>query len=444
MPRGHHRRVVSDTSSITGMLTEEDMANIDFENLQLESTVIPDHHLKDNLAEQMALYSGKFEPEAPSITLDFFLSLAVCNTVVISVEQQTKIVKTMARQRSSKLTPLENITTPVKRIYKEFKKRLVDVKESDVGPAIIESSNPADESGVHNESFLESNFEQTGNVPQQPRTLLTLPRRTPPKTTLKPRPISLQLTVPLHKEESESDLPECDQNKSENSGNSDTHSYASTLELTPAIIIPKRKEVTFDYSLLTPATEFGEAGDDRILDPKDVLYEAESPDEAALVYAAKGYGVTLMKRKADQVLVQWPNEESPREYNIIAVLPFDSHRKMMSVIVKNKKSYILLTKGADSAVFNCLRHDQKEIQLISEVHVERFAREGLRTLAFGRRYMALEEVMEIKRKILELEASTEDSELFLRKLYADVERDLEFLGVTAIEDRLQQGVPDRV
>ena len=121
MPRGHHRRVVSDTSSITGMITEEDLANIDFDNLQLESTVIPDHHLKDNLIEQMALYGGKFEPDNPSITLDFFLSLAVCNTVVISAEQQTKIVRSMTRQKSSKLTPLESIATPVKRIYKEFK-----------------------------------------------------------------------------------------------------------------------------------------------------------------------------------------------------------------------------------------------------------------------------------------------------------------------------------
>ena len=221
---------------------------------------------------------------------------------------------------------------------------------------------------------------------------------------------------------------------------------ASTLDL-PSIIIPKKKEVTFDYSLLTPATELdSDAPDERILAPKDVLYEAESPDEAALVYAAKGYGVTLMKRKAEQVLVQWPNEESPTEYNIVAVLPFDSQRKMMSVIVQFRatKTYLLLTKGADSAVFNCLRNDQLDKKLVSERHVDRFARAGLRTLAFGRRYMTPEEVKDIKQKIIELESSTEDSELNLRNLYSDVERDLEFLGITAIEDRLQQGVPEAI
>ena len=64
-----------------------------------------------------------------------------------------------------------------------------------------------------------------------------------------------------------------------------------------------KKEVNFDLSLITPATEMGpETPDDTILKPKDVIYEAESPDEAALVYTAKGYGVTLMKRDTQSVM----------------------------------------------------------------------------------------------------------------------------------------------
>ena len=97
--------------------------------------------------------------------------------------------------------------------------------------------------------------------------------------------------------------------------------------------------MTFDLSLLTPATELGpEAPDDTILKPKDVIYEAESPDEAALgidenyeshyiwlytvfcikqkVYTAKGYGVTLMKRDTESVLVQWPNQEQMKDYRV--------------------------------------------------------------------------------------------------------------------------------
>ena len=97
IPRGHHRRVISDTGSIMGQLISDDLDNIDFDSLELESTVIPDHYLKSDLYSELALQTGKFEPEQHSKVIDFFLSLAVCNTVVISAEQQTKIVKNVPR-----------------------------------------------------------------------------------------------------------------------------------------------------------------------------------------------------------------------------------------------------------------------------------------------------------------------------------------------------------
>ena len=45
------------------------------------------------------------------------------------------------------------------------------------------------------------------------------------------------------------------------------------------------------------------------MNPNEVIYEAESPDEAALVYAAKAYGVTLMERLATSVHIKWPNQD---------------------------------------------------------------------------------------------------------------------------------------
>ena len=86
-PRGHHRRVISDTGSILGQLVQEDLQDIDFDHLQLESTVIPDHNLKEDLGEQLAVHSGKYEPVdddgnyQPSICLDFFLSLGKFQSV---------------------------------------------------------------------------------------------------------------------------------------------------------------------------------------------------------------------------------------------------------------------------------------------------------------------------------------------------------------------------
>ncbi|VDM29248.1 unnamed protein product [Toxocara canis] len=55
------------------------------------------------------------------------------------------------------------------------------------------------------------------------------------------------------------------------------------------------------------------------------LYEAESPDELALVYAARAYGVSLLSRSVGVVTVALPygNEEA---FEILKVLPFDSSR----------------------------------------------------------------------------------------------------------------------
>ena len=120
----------------------------------------------------------------------------------------------------------------------------------------------------------------------------------------------------------------------------------------------------------------------------------------------------------------------------------------MSVIIstqtRSKRRFFLLTKGADSAIFAVLRLDQRDKQLTSETHVEKFAREGLRTLAFGRRELEKEEVARIKQSILQAESSTGDATLALREIYLDVEKELEYLGITAIEDRLQDGVPEAI
>ena len=108
-----------------GQLIQDDLDDIDFDTLELESTVIPDHYLKSDLIAELALESGKFEPDQPSKVIDFFLALAVCNTVVISAEQQTKIVKNVPRlkdiTKARSVSKIKTITTPVKQVFKSVK-----------------------------------------------------------------------------------------------------------------------------------------------------------------------------------------------------------------------------------------------------------------------------------------------------------------------------------
>lgn len=87
----------------------------------------------------------------------------------------------------------------------------------------------------------------------------------------------------------------------------------------------------------------------------NLSYEAESPDEAALVYAAKAYGFTLLARTPHSVTVRLPSGED-LVFEVLDTLTFDSTRKRMSVLVRHPitKEYVLYTKGADYAIMELL------------------------------------------------------------------------------------------
>lgn len=84
-------------------------------------------------------------------------------------------------------------------------------------------------------------------------------------------------------------------------------------------------------------------------DPKDTsrtIFPAQSPDEEALVRAAREMGITFLERQSDRIIVNMHSKI--REIRILNVLEFNSIRKRMSIIVRDENENItLLTKGAD-------------------------------------------------------------------------------------------------
>lgn len=84
---------------------------------------------------------------------------------------------------------------------------------------------------------------------------------------------------------------------------------------------------------------------------EELLYEAESPDEAALVQAAKAYGCTLLGRSPEQLLVALPGT-GPLTVPLLHLLPFHSARKRMSVVVRHPLTgqVVVYTKGADNVI----------------------------------------------------------------------------------------------
>ena len=92
-------------------------------------------------------------------------------------------------------------------------------------------------------------------------------------------------------------------------------------------------------------------------DPSKIKYQADSPDESALVIAAKVFGFFFHRRSTTTIMVQESVGDSVTEleYEILNVLEFDSTRKRMSVICRTPDNRILLYCKVRGGVCAALR-----------------------------------------------------------------------------------------
>ncbi|XP_068571258.1 probable phospholipid-transporting ATPase IA isoform X2 [Cebidichthys violaceus] len=173
-----------------------------------------------------------------------------------------------------------------------------------------------------------------------------------------------------------------------------------------------------------------------------ITYQAASPDEGALVRAAQTLGFVFSGRTPDSVIVQMPGTEE--KYELLHVLEFTSTRKRMSVIMRTPSGKIrLYCKGADTVIYDRLA-DSSRYKDITLKHLEQFATEGLRTLCF-----AVADVSESSyQQWLEIHhracTSLQNRSLKLEESYELIEKNLQLLGATAIEDKLQDKVPETI
>ena len=90
-----------------------------------------------------------------------------------------------------------------------------------------------------------------------------------------------------------------------------------------------------------------------LLENKDgkIFYNASSPDELALVNAAKFFGVQFLGRDEESNMVISRDDGTTQVFQLLHVLEFNSTRKRMSVILKDQNGQIrLICKGADSII----------------------------------------------------------------------------------------------
>jgi len=176
-----------------------------------------------------------------------------------------------------------------------------------------------------------------------------------------------------------------------------------------------------------------------------VKYQASSPDELALVEGAARMGFEFVNRTSSFIEIQLFTGEI-QQWEVFGEFPFDSTRKRMSLIVRRRgyEDFLLMSKGADSIMIPRLVQDQSSI-LVTQRHLEGFANDGLRTLIVAQKRLDSMTAMNILNKFEQLKVSGDpQKEQKLAKFYDSLECDLTFVGCTAIEDKLQEGVPETI
>lgn len=220
-------------------------------------------------------------------------------------------------------------------------------------------------------------------------------------------------------------------------------------------------------------------------------FQASSPDELALVRAARELGILVVERTTTSLVLQLSGGRTER-FEVLDVVEFSSKRKRMSIVVRRPDGRIwVVCKGADTMVLPLLKggegsmrtekrrslrahergstsmsrrswesrkgrggdadayfgHGGDEQQRILDQcceHIDAYAREGLRTLVFAQRYMSEDEYRSWKERYHQAQVAMTNRQQRLEAVGEEIEHNLDLLGASGVEDKLQKGVPETI
>ncbi|KAH6879592.1 phospholipid-transporting ATPase 1 [Coprinopsis sp. MPI-PUGE-AT-0042] len=178
--------------------------------------------------------------------------------------------------------------------------------------------------------------------------------------------------------------------------------------------------------------------------PYHLEYKAESPDEAALVAAAREVGFPFIHKSKDLFQIEVLGREE--RYTLLKMLEFNSTRKRMSVLMRCPDGRIILyCKGADSVIYERLDkgHDEA-LKEQTRKDMETFANSGLRTLCIAYRYVTDEEYGVWVKAYDAATNAIDNRDEAIDQANELMEHSLLILGATALEDKLQEGVPEAI
>uniref|UniRef100_A0A7S1JAI8 Phospholipid-transporting ATPase n=1 Tax=Eutreptiella gymnastica TaxID=73025 RepID=A0A7S1JAI8_9EUGL len=193
----------------------------------------------------------------------------------------------------------------------------------------------------------------------------------------------------------------------------------------------------------------------------NLLPESQSQDEVALVKGLMSNGYFLTNRNSRSMTLSLDGQVE--EWTIEGLLEFDSDRKRMSIIVRKVGGapgpMVMYTKGADSTMLPLMEKGYHEFglgqssglsqdytpQIRSEL--DRFSRLGLRTLVMAMRYVDLHEYTHWKQLYDAANLTMGGGKARQGKITEActlIEKAFNLLGCSAIEDKLQDQVPETI
>lgn len=175
-------------------------------------------------------------------------------------------------------------------------------------------------------------------------------------------------------------------------------------------------------------------------------YQASSPDEIAIVQWTEAVGLRLLHRdRKGMVLQSVDTGRTVVRVRILEVFPFTSEGKRMGIIVQfhstgsshnNDGEIWFYQKGADTVMTSIVAANDW-----LDEETANMAREGLRTLVVGRKKLSAQQYHEFSTKYKEASLAIQNRDSGITRVVSQyLERDLELLGVTGVEDKLQKDV----
>ncbi|XP_050993153.1 probable phospholipid-transporting ATPase IIB isoform X2 [Labeo rohita] len=165
-------------------------------------------------------------------------------------------------------------------------------------------------------------------------------------------------------------------------------------------------------------------------------YQASSPDEVALVRWTESVGLTLVNRDLTSLQLKTPAGHI-LTYYILQIFPFTSESKRMGIIVREEATgdITFYMKGADVAMASIVQYNDW-----LEEECGNMAREGLRTLVVAKKSLTEEQYQDFESRYNQAKLSIHDRTLKVAAVVESLEREMELLCLTGVEDQLQADV----